>query len=349
MKIGIYGAGAIGCYLGGRLAAAGSDVTFLCRPSMYDKLSQSGLKLTDYKNYQAYITPKQLRLTTNPQDLCHLEMIFICVKSAATEQVAHELKQLFHQTLVDSSNSISNLHKPVLISFQNSVSNVPLLKSVLNEHMILEGMVPFNVAEQASGHFHQGTEGALYVKVFDDQSTLKRMFKKAKLEIQFSQDMQAVQWAKVLLNLNNPINALSKLPLKQQLSNREYRQCLAMAQNEALDLLELAEIKPAQLTVIPAQMIPYVLNLPNFLFKLLSRKMLTIDPLARSSMQDDLMAGKTTEIDWINGEVLRLAMRLGKKAPINLCLLALIKDAEKNKSNVEITGHDLKRRLSQQV
>jgi len=99
---------------------------------------------------------------------------------------------------------------------------VGILKQILTEHTILEGMVPFNVAALGNGVFHQGTDGALYVKSHAQLDELVRAFKKAKLEIQLEQDMQAVQWAKLLLNLNNSINALSQLPLKQQLSIREY-------------------------------------------------------------------------------------------------------------------------------
>ena len=73
--------------------------------------------------------------------------------------------------------------------------------------------------------------------------------------------------------------------------------------------------------------------------------MLAIDPLARSSMQDDLMAGRTTEVDWINGEVVQLAQQLGKQAPINKTLIELIKQAEISESEFSIGAHDLKTKL----
>lgn len=334
MKIGIYGAGVIGCYLGGRLASIGFEVTFLCRPRMFELLQQRGMTLSDYRGADQHVSASALKLTTSPQDLSSLDMIFICVKSAATETVAHELKRRL------------DARRPILISFQNGMSNVPLLRSILTEHSILEGMVPFNVSSPQQGHFHQGTDGALVVKSFEGQFELQRAFEDAGLEIQFSTDMLSIQWAKVLLNLNNPINALSGLPLKQQLSIRAYRQCLAMAQTEALGLLQAADIQPAKLTVLPASLIPHVLTLPNLLFKALSRKMLKTDPLARSSMQDDLNAGRTTEIDWINGEVVRLADRLGCAAPINTCLVRLIKQAEQNTFYQPMGADELKTALS---
>ncbi|NEU34717.1 2-dehydropantoate 2-reductase, partial [bacterium LRH843] len=88
-------------------------------------------------------------------------------------------------------------------------------------------------------------------KQYPNQNLLENAFQNAGLEIVFEKDMLAVQWAKLLLNLNNSINALSKKPLKEQLSIRKYRQCVAMAQQEALALLDYAQITPAKLTAVP--------------------------------------------------------------------------------------------------
>jgi len=334
VKIFIYGAGSIGCYLGGRLVAAGSDVTFISRPRIYQELSQFGLELTDYLGNNIKLAPHQLKLTTDPTQVVDADVIFICVKSAATEQVASELKEYLGSKT------------PLIISFQNGLSNVPILKSILQQHLVLEGMVPFNVATQEAGHYHQGTSGALSVKQFPHQHLLEKLFQKASLEIVFEKDMLAVQWAKLLLNLNNSINALSKKPLKEQLSIRGYRECLAMVQKEAMALLSEAQIKPAKLTAVPTHLIPKILSLPNPIFKLLSRKMLEIDPLARSSMQDDLLAGRLTEIDWINGEVLKLAEQFGQQAPVNARLIELVKLAEKSPQSFSISASDLKDQLN---
>ncbi|WP_336041136.1 2-dehydropantoate 2-reductase [Acinetobacter dispersus] len=315
MKICIYGAGSIGCHLGGRLAVAGYDVDFIVRPKIQQQLEQYGLTVSDYLGEKNSVPASKLQLGTDPNIAAQADIIFVCVKSAATEQVAHELKDIL-------------MKKTIIISFQNGLSNVGILKQVLSEHTILEGMVPFNVAALGNGVFHQGTEGALYVKKHEALVELVTAFNAAHLELKLEQDMQAIQWAKLLLNLNNSVNALSQLPLKQQLSIRAYRQCLAMAQAEALELLKFAKIKPAQLTAVPAQVLPKVLSLPNFIFNLLSKKMLAIDPLARSSMADDLAAGRATEIDWINGEIVNLAIQLDLQAPINSKLIQLVKQAE---------------------
>ena len=73
--------------------------------------------------------------------------------------------------------------------------------------------------------------------------------------------------------------------------------------------------------------------------------MLAIDPLARSSMQDDLNLGRTTEVDWINGEVVRLANTLGGNAPINSYFIEQIKLAENNNSSLQIGPEEMLRQL----
>ncbi len=317
MKICIYGAGNIGCYLGGRLVAAGCNVQLIVRPKIRQQLQQYGLTVSDYLGYQHTIAANQLQLSDDPQVAAQADLVFVCVKSAATAQVAHELNTVL-------------TNKTLIISFQNGLANTEILKQLLPDQTVLAGMVPFNVAALGNGRFHQGTEGTLYTQQHEPVHELISAFKTAGLELKLASDMQAVQWAKLILNLNNSVNALSQFPLKQQLSIRGYRQCLAMAQMETLKLLKIAGIKPAQLTVLPAQIIPRVLSLPDFIFNVVSKNMnmLAIDPLARSSMADDLMAGRSTEIDWINGEVVGLAQQLNLKAPVNAKLIQLIKQAE---------------------
>lgn len=153
--------------------------------------------------------------------------------------------------------------------------------------------------------------------------------------------MRPVQWAKLLFNLNNAINALANLPLKAELSQRAYRRCLAMAQSEALGLLAAAGLRAAKLTPLPAAWIPRLLALPDGLFARVGGRMLAIDPLARSSMSDDLAAGRATEVDWINGEVVRLAGRLGCVAPVNARLCALVHDAERRAARPAWAGEAL--------
>ena len=116
-----------------------------------------------------------------------------------------------------------------------------------------------------------------------------------------------VQWGKLLLNLNNALNALSGLPLATQLADRRWRLLLAAQIEEALAVLKAAGIAPARIEGVPPRLIPSILRLPDWLFRLVARRMLAIDPAARSSMWEDLAARRPTEIDYLQGAILALA------------------------------------------
>ncbi|TDW95123.1 ketopantoate reductase [Kribbella pratensis] len=327
--IAVYGAGGIGCYVGGRLAATGTPVTFVGRPRMAAELATHGLHLTDYLG--ADLRVADVPFETTPTGAAKADLVLVTVKSAATESAAEELAEVLSPGTV-------------VVSFQNGVRNGEMLRSRLTEQVVVTGMVPFNVLNRGAGVFHQGTEGALDVQRDAALAPYLQAFERAGLPLAQHDDILPVQWAKLLLNLNNPINALSNLPLRDELSQRAYRRCLAAAQAETLGLLDAAGIRPAQLLAVPMHRFPAVLRLPDFLFRRLASKVLAVDPLARTSMWEDLEAGRTTEIDYLNGEVVRLAESLGRTAPVNARLVELIRAAEAERRSW--SGPDLLRELS---
>lgn len=315
MKIAIFGAGSIGCYVGGRLAAGGSEVVLVGRARIGAALQQHGLTLTDLDGAQLTVAPSAIRFATEPAALAAADLVLVTVKSGATAEAAAQLAPALRPGAV-------------VISFQNGIHNGDELRALLPAQTVVTGMVPFNVVNRGAGRFHQGSEGTLAVAQHPALSPFLPAFVAAGLPLAQHADMRAVQWAKLLLNLNNAVNALSGLPLKAELSQRNFRRCVALAQQEALALLARRQQPLAKLTPLPPAWIPHLLTVPDWLFRLLANRMLAIDPLARSSMWEDLESGRVTEIDWINGEVLRLATELGTTAPVNAKLVALIRAAE---------------------
>ncbi|MFI5735048.1 2-dehydropantoate 2-reductase [Kribbella sp. NPDC051587] len=317
MTIVVYGAGDIGCYVGGRLLASGSDVTFVGRRRMADELADHGLRLSDYLGTDLRIEPGDLSYATSPAAASRADLLLLTVKSAATATAADELADVL---------------KPdtVVISFQNGLRNGAILSTRLPANTVLSGMVPFNVVNDAGGHFHQGTEGTLFVQRDPALTPYERAFARAGLPLLEHDEILPVQWAKLLLNLINPINALSDLPMQTQLSQHAFRLCWAAALDEAMNLLAMAGIEPAQILRSPMSHLPDILRLPDFLYRR-SDVLPRMDPLARTSMWQDLQAGQPTEIDYLNGEVVRLAESLGRTAPINARLVALVRAAERNR------------------
>jgi 2-dehydropantoate 2-reductase len=327
-KICVYGAGSIGCYLGGRLIAGGSEVSFVGRAGMSERLRSQGITLSRYDRQHWYVPPQRINFSTDGAAAAVAELVLVTVKCAATPAAAAELAGVLGpDTLV--------------VSFQNGVGNADVLRAALPQHTVLEGMVPFNVVERGPGAFHQGSAGQLEIRQAAALQPFVDAFHRAGLPLTRHTDMLPVQWAKLLLNLNNAINALSNRPLKEQLSQRAYRLCLGMAQKETLALLKLAHLQPARLTPLPAAWIPHILGVPDALFERLGRAMLTIDPLACSSMSDDLAARRATEIDWINGEAVRLAQRFGRTAPVNQRLCELVRAAERSDVRSSWSGEAL--------
>lgn len=314
-RIAIYGAGSVGGYLGGRLHQH-ARVTLIGRHRVIDTLRLSGLTWSDLEGHRQHIPAKSLDLQLNPFAAAKAHLVLVTVKSSSTEEVARELAQVAAPGVP-------------IISFQNGLHNTELLRAALPTHPVLAGMVPFNVVQHQRGHFHQGSSGSLMVEPHASLAPFLPIFENAGLPLIQRKDMLAVQVGKLLLNLNNAVNALSNLPLREELSQRLWRRCLAMAQREALAVFAAAGIRPAKLTPLPPNWLPRVLELPDAVFRRLASRLLSIDPLARSSMWEDLDTGRPTEVDAINGEIVRLAQSYGIRAPINERLVSLLHEAER--------------------
>jgi 2-dehydropantoate 2-reductase len=309
----VMGAGSVGCYLGGVLAAAGLDVHFVGRPRVLATLREHGLHLTDRDGRRHDLSAAALdsRLHEQvPADL-HPDLTLLCVKSGSTAEAAQQLQAAL-------------LPGSVVVSMQNGIGNAERGHAAAPALQWRAGMVPFNVAELGPGHYHRGTAGALAAEQDPVLATLKPLLASHGLALHLHADLRAVQWGKLLINLNNPVNALSGLPLRAELLQRGYRRCFAALQAEALDLLEAAAMPVAQLTPLPPRRLLTLLRLPTPLFRLVAARMLKVDVNARSSMADDLALGRRTEIDALSGEVVRLAARLGRQAPLNARARALV-------------------------
>jgi 2-dehydropantoate 2-reductase len=116
--------------------------------------------------------------------------------------------------------------------------------------------------------------------------------------------------------------------LLDQLRQRDYRRVVAASQREGLRLLQRSKIEPAKIGAVGPARLPMIIGSPDWLFNNVFLKKWKIDAKARSSMADDLAAGRTTEIDYINGELVALADRLGEPAPVNRKIVELIRRAE---------------------
>lgn len=313
-RIAIAGAGSIGCYVGGCLALAGREVRFLLRPRLCDELTRHGLHLTDLDGTDRRLPPEALALSTDAATaLGGADLVLVTVKSGDTAAMA----------------ALLAAHCPAgttILSLQNGVGNADILAGALPGRRVLAGTVPFNVVQAGQGRFHRASGGPVLVEATGDRLT--DILAVPGLPLAAAADMPAVQWGKLLLNLNNALNALCGLPLRAELADRRWRRLLAAQQREALTALAAAGIRPARVGAVRPSLLPRLLDLPDPLFRLLAGRMLRIDPEARSSMWEDLHFRRPTEVDWLQGAVVDLAGRAGLEAPVNRRVHAAMKAAE---------------------
>jgi 2-dehydropantoate 2-reductase len=190
-------------------------------------------------------------------------------------------------------------------------------------------MIPYNVAYLGDGRFHKGVAGApLYAEDRPETRELAAQVIGGPAALKLSNDMTGIAWGKLLINLNNAINALSGRTLREEIQDRDYRRVFAAAMQEGLRILKRAGIKPAKVGAVGPTLLPYVIGSPDWLFNNVFIRKWKIDERARSSMSDDLKHGRKTEVDYINGELVAVAERVGTEAPINSKIVELIRRAE---------------------
>ncbi|MET0879848.1 MAG: 2-dehydropantoate 2-reductase [Tardiphaga sp.] len=312
-RICIAGAGSIGCYVGGMLAAAGRDVAMLARPRIMEEIRQNGLRLTGFDGSDKHISTDRLHLADDPAVLGGAGIILVTVKSADTAQVADLIARHASQGAV-------------VVSLQNGVGNVAVLRGRLPGHRVLGGMVPFNVIAMGEGRIHCATSGDIMLE--RDAAGTAEALSVEGLSLRPTDDISGVRWGKLLLNLNNALNALSGIPLRAQLAQRQWRTLFADQMAEGLIVLKAARIRPVSSTPLPAGLTTYLLRLPDGLFNAVLGRTMKIDANARSSMWEDLQRGRRTEVDYLQGVIVGLAAQHGLPVPLTERVMALVKAAE---------------------
>lgn len=309
----VAGAGAIGCFVGGMLAAGGHRVALLVRPRVKTEIERFGLLLTDFDGSERKLGAGQLALSEDPAILRSAGIVLVTVKSADTADVADQIAR----------------HAPedtVIVSLQNGVGNVAVLRERLGGRHVLAGMVPFNVIAMGEGRFHRSTSGDIHIG--ENAENTAAALSVPGLVMRASGDITGVQWGKLIINLNNALSALSDMPLAAQLANRDWRRLFADQMAEGLAALKAAGITPVSATPIPMNWTPTLLRLPDMIFNAILGRTMKIDPEARSSMWQDLKLGRKTEIDYLQGALIALAAQNHVEVPLMRRIVALIKEAE---------------------
>ena len=312
-RIVVAGAGSIGCFAGGLLAAAGRDVTLLVRPRIASEIRAHGLTLTDMDGMARQVEADGITLSEDPACLKKADVVLVTVKARGVAEVARQIAR----------------HAPadaIVVSLQNGVTSADGLRHTLLGRDVRAGMVGFNVVPMGQGCYHRAVEGEVVIEA--GKAALADVLTVPGMTCRESHDIARIQWGKFLLNLNNALNALSGLTLQEQLRDRGWRRLMADQWAEALTVLRAGGLRPASFTPAPVSLVPRVLRLPDWLFLRLAGSMLRIDPQARASMSYDLMEGRPTEVDVLQGVVVSRGRKAGIPTPIAELVLDVVRTAE---------------------
>ncbi|MEW9798640.1 2-dehydropantoate 2-reductase [Alteromonas sp. CYL-A6] len=334
----IVGSGLIGSYLGCMLSENGEQVSVVARGSWAKRLS-SAVQVSDYTGKQCRCGPLPLHdITSNTGGAP--DVIWLTVKCTAVDSAIETLKLIAGP-------------KTRILCCQNGIGSHQSVQAAFPHHTVLRVMVPFNVVWQEPDRLHRGSEGTLVIEQHHDAGALQKALQHAMLPVAVADDIEAVQWAKLQLNLGNGVNALADIPVKAMLSERGYRRIIADLMAELLTVCAAAGRPLPKVAKLPGHWLPHLLRLPDWLFSRLASQMLAIDPNVKTSMWWDIQAGNTTEQDYLYGAVVREGQRLGIPCPWNAAMQSLLRGAEKQRRETGrhsgFSAQALRRQLETQI
>lgn len=300
----IHGAGSIGAYVGLAWQLAGADIRLLGRPWLADAAQAAGhLALSDYAGHSAQIDAERLRITSDPTVLAEAALVVLTIKATALDAAIAEFKHYCPVTT------------PIL-ALQNGIGPLERLRAALPDHTVLGGVVTHNVVVIGDHRFHKATAGNIVVEASSLLAPLDPIAQSRFAPVAFADNFAAVRWGKMLINLNNAVNAVSGLGLRAQFLDPKWRAMTVGAIREGMKVAKAENIRPARTGAVSPQQLALLLSLPQWLLEHLPL-LAKIDAKARSSMADDVAAGKPTEIAYLNGAIADLARRHGIATPVN--------------------------------
>lgn len=312
LRLGVFGAGSIGCYVAGRVVAAdAADVVLVGRPRLRDQLAAHGLIVADYDGPRVVVPADRVAVATAAGALTDCDVVLCCVKSPHTADAARELAMVLRPDAI-------------VVSLQNGVRNPDRLRAALGPR-VRASIVEWNVVALDDG-FRRTTSGGLCAEPLPP--ALTAALRAGGIPVVERADLAPEQWTKLLVNLNNAVSALSDVSTATLLGDRGYRRVMAAVVEEGLAVVRAAGVRPARWNRLPLGFMPKILRLPNPVVRVVLGAQLKVDPAARSSMWQDLAARRPTEIDDLNGEIVHLAEAAGRDAPINRRVVEQIRAAE---------------------
>lgn len=308
-RIAVFGAGAVGCYFGARLAQAGAPVTLIARPSHVEAIARDGLQLESAGSTTAI----PIGASATPEPVRDADLILFCVKSRDTDEGAR---------------TVAALKRPdaLVLSLQNGVDNVARMRASAGLDA-LAAVVYVACSMAGPGHVRHAGRGDLVLGSVADSTggpfstpidaarvaQVAACFERAGVPCPVSADVRADLWVKLVMNcVFNPISALGRARYARLVGDEATR---ALMRDVIAECVAVAAADGVRLAGTDA-LLRDTLALGHAMAQ------------ATSSTAQDLAAGRPTEIDSLNGYVARRGEALGVPTPVNRALRTLVRLAE---------------------
>ena len=295
MKVAVVGVGAVGGYFGGLLAKGGADVTFIARGKCLEALRARGLTVKSGKGDFSI----RIRATDDPAEVGPVNLVLFCVKSYDTESAIRQALPMVGQ-------------ETIVLSLQNGIDNEEKISSFIGMGKVLAGVAYIGASVQEPGVVLHQEGGKIVFGELDDGPServirLKAFFDRYGLPAEGSPDMKKILWAK--LAWNAPFNAINTLvggPVKTIIENSHTFELARRVTEEVVTVANASGVHLAFAEVWER----------NIKFS----KSYDV----KTSMLQDLEAGKRLEYEALNGVIIKKAAELDLPTPYSLALYALL-------------------------
>jgi 2-dehydropantoate 2-reductase len=298
MRIAVLGSGAVGGYFGGRLAAAGADVTLVARGAHLAALRERGLRIL---SPHGDINLPQIRVTDDPTTIGPVDIVFFTVKLYDTEGALAMLPALIGPgTLV--------------IPFQNGVESVETLSRAVGRSHVAGGTAYVAAVVSEPGVVRHSAMGSVIFGALDGgrPALLEQLLhscKKAGFEASLSERIAVEIWAKFArLTVFSGITAVTRCAIG-----------VVRADSDLVGLMQAALHE--SISVARGKQIP----LPETLYDATLSSMAALPANAKSSMLEDLERGRPLELPWLSGAIVRIGNDVGVPTPIHRLFVTLLK------------------------
>lgn len=316
MKFLFLGAGAIGTYIGGSLAIRGEDVTFIERPDVVDVIAERGLVVhrgnyTRSERRVSLFTTAAEALAAGPYDVCVFALKSFDTASAIADLIA------------------TGLPVPPVLSLQNGVDNETILAEALGAENVISGTVCSAVGKPGIGEIVEEKHRGIGIAAGHELSErLVQAFSRAGLNARLFDNQGSMKWSKLITNLTgNATSAILDMTVAELFSDKRIYALEREMMLECLAVMDALGYKAVDLPGTPVKALTSYVFLPRFIAQPAMVKVMGAGRGDKMpSFHIDLHAGRSLEVEWLNGAVVKHGQAVGVDTPINRALTETMLD-----------------------